>query len=134
MVTSWIHLGLQFSTEGSLSCHVFIEKPLCCFATTLQLLWLRQLIRGLGVIESSPPLLFCNTQAAMHIASNATFHECTNILKFTFHFVQDKVADGLLKLMPICLQDQNVFTKPFPNCFAASSSFQDGRKVVHVEG
>ena len=82
-------------------------------ATTCELVWLRQLLTYFGVQNSSPALLFCDNQAAVHIASNPTFNERTKHIEIDCHFVRDKVTDGSVKLLPIHSQHQlaDVFTK-----------------------
>ena len=42
---------------------------------TCELIWLKQLIEELGVIQVKSMRLMCDNQAAMHIASNLKFHE-----------------------------------------------------------
>ena len=85
--------------------------------TTSELLWIQQLLTAFGVHHSPPILLFCDNQAAIHIASNPTFHEQTKYIEIDCHFVQDKVNVGFLKLMHIWSQHQlsDVFTKPLPS-------------------
>ena len=46
--------------------------------TTSKLLWLRWLLKDLGVSTSSATFLYCNNQSAIHIAHNDVFHERTN--------------------------------------------------------
>ncbi|XP_024028503.1 uncharacterized protein LOC112093728 [Morus notabilis] len=50
-------------------------------ATTSELVWLQQLLRDFGVASSSHVLLFCDNQAAMHIASNPPFMNEPNTSK-----------------------------------------------------
>ena len=44
-------------------------------STANELVWLQQLLQDFCVLVSSPTLLFCDNQAAVHIASNPNFHE-----------------------------------------------------------
>ena len=82
--------------------------------TTSKLVWLKQLLQDFDVQVSKLTLLFCDNQAAINIASNPTFHERTKHIEIDCHFVRDKVANGLIKLMPVSSQHQlvDIFTKP----------------------
>ena len=84
--------------------------------TANELVWLRQLLHDFGILSSSPTLPLCDNQAAIHIASNPTFHERTKHIEIDCHFVRDKVTDGFLKLMLIRSQHQlaDLFAKPLP--------------------
>ena len=56
--------------------------------TTSELLWLRWLLKHLGVSTSSATPLYCDNQSAIHIAHNDVFHERTKHIKIDCHFIR----------------------------------------------
>ncbi|XP_068638413.1 uncharacterized mitochondrial protein AtMg00810-like [Aristolochia californica] len=86
-------------------------------STTSEIIWLQQLLQDFQVKVASLALLYCDNQAAIHIASNPTFHERTKHIEIDCHFVREWVTSGVLKLLPIRSQYQlaDMFTKPLPS-------------------
>lgn len=74
--------------------------------------WLRKLLKGLDVAQQST-CFYCDSKAAIHIATNAVFHECTKHIENDCHAVRDAVQAGLIKLLHIRTQDQvaDILTK-----------------------
>ena len=65
-------------------------------ALTCELKWLRALLLSLGVSNSSPIPIHCDSQSALHIAQNPVFHERTKHIEVDCHLVRDAIQDGLL--------------------------------------
>lgn len=83
-------------------------------ATASELVWITQLLKDFHVIIPTPVTIFCDNQAAIHIATNPIFHERTKHIEIDCHFIREKITAGFLKLLPIRsnLQLADMFTKP----------------------
>ena len=81
--------------------------------TTSDLLWLRWLLKDLGVSTSSATLLYCDNQSAIHIVHNDIFHEWTKHIEIDCHFIWYHLVHGALKLFSVSSKDQllDIFTK-----------------------
>ena len=75
--------------------------------------WLKNILASLGVFHTQPVRLFCDNQAALHIASNPVFHERTKYIEIDCHFVRELIIAGVLVTSHVCtnLQLADIFTK-----------------------
>jgi hypothetical protein len=91
-------------------------------SATCELQWILYLLRDLHVSCTKLPVLYCDNQSAIHIASNPVFHERTKHLEIDCHLIREKLHSGILKLLPVSSQDQvaDFFTKALlPKTFHA---------------
>ncbi|PKI42661.1 hypothetical protein CRG98_036943 [Punica granatum] len=81
-------------------------------ATVSEVIWLRSLLSSLGV-QITTPTLFCDNQAALHIAANSVFHERTKHIEIDCHFVREHLKLGVVatNYLPTRLQLADIFTK-----------------------
>ncbi|KAJ4751619.1 Retroelement pol polyprotein-like [Rhynchospora pubera] len=80
---------------------------------TSELLWLKSFLNSLDVNHSTPMKLFCDSQAALHIATNPVFHERTKHIELDCHFVRDQLRAGCIAAAYTRSSEQlaDIFTK-----------------------
>ena len=81
-----------------------------------QVLWMRQMLKDLGVQIIEPISIMCDNTSAINIFKNPVQHVRTKHIAIRYHFLKDKVTDGEVKLdyIPTSEQVADIFTKPLP--------------------
>ena len=83
-------------------------------AATCELQWLLYLMQDLKIVCNKLPVIYCDNQSALHIATNPVLHERTKHLEIDCHIVREKLQVKVLKLLPVSSKEQlsDFFTKP----------------------
>jgi hypothetical protein len=82
--------------------------------TAAKLTWLTFLLKDLHIPLASPPILYCDNISSLHMTINPVFHARSKHIELDYHFVRERVAQGLLATHYIPTKDQvaDLFTKP----------------------
>ena len=82
--------------------------------STCELTWLLALLQDFYILHPTPSVLYCDNQAALHIAANLVFHKRTKHIEVDCHFLRDKIQASLLKTLHVSFAHQlaDIFTKP----------------------
>jgi hypothetical protein len=82
-------------------------------STTSELIWIKQLLGDMKIDHTKLMQIYCDNQAARHIASNPVFHERTKYIEVDCHFVREKVQSGEIETPFVRSKEQlaDIFTK-----------------------
>ncbi|KAL0641599.1 hypothetical protein Bca4012_102628 [Brassica carinata] len=80
---------------------------------TNELVWIKGILKHLGIEQATPMTMHCDNQAAIHIASNSVFHERTKHIEVDCHKVRQMIVLGVILPCYTRSKDQlaDVFTK-----------------------
>ncbi|XP_072066676.1 secreted RxLR effector protein 161-like [Arachis hypogaea] len=91
-------------------------------SATREAIWIKKILLDLQLELKQPVSIYCDSQAAIHIASNPVFHERTKHIEVDCHIVRDKVLEKVIHLLPISTREQvaDLLTEPLnPGTFFA---------------
>jgi hypothetical protein len=82
-------------------------------STASELTWIKQVLTDLNVKIEGSMKMFCDNQAARHIAANPVFHERTKHIEVDCHFIREKIQAKEIETPFVKSEDQlaDVFTK-----------------------
>ncbi|KAD5962055.1 hypothetical protein E3N88_13528 [Mikania micrantha] len=86
---------------------------------TSEMMWVRRLLKELGIVSNDLMRLYCDNQSAIHIAKNQVFHERTKHIEVDCHLIRDRIVGTQAdppSIQPIHVKTEfqlaDIFTKP----------------------
>lgn len=81
---------------------------------TAELMWVQKLLTELKIDHPATAWLWCDNLGATYLSTNPVFHARTKHIEIDFHFVRERVAQKLLSIRFINMEDQlaDGFIKP----------------------
>ncbi|KAK2970794.1 hypothetical protein RJ640_007090 [Escallonia rubra] len=64
--------------------------------STCEVMWICHLLEEISLKPPLPAKLWCDNQAARHIASNHVYHERTKHIEIDCHFIREKIQENLI--------------------------------------
>ena len=82
-------------------------------STASELIWIKHLLQDMKIECKGAMKMYCDNEAARHIASNPVFHERTKHIEVDCHFVREKVQSGEIETPFVRSKEQlaDIFTK-----------------------
>ena len=95
-----------------------------------EIVWLRGLMKELGLKVHSPSIVHCDNQSTVHISKNGVKGERTKHIDVKFNFIADVNSAGLIKSQWISTTQQqaDLFTKPLAS--EVFTKFRDQLMVI----
>jgi hypothetical protein len=91
-------------------------KYMAAMHAAKECIWLQRLIEPLFRPPSTPTTLYCDNQAALHLATDNNYHACTKHIDIHFHFIHQTISDGHVDIKYCPTQDMmaDILTKALP--------------------
>ena len=96
----WNNSKLDFKTAKG--CCTFNNRGKVCCSTeaSKEMIWLHRFMEELGKKQENSRL-YCDSESAIHLEKNSTFHSKTKHIQLRYHFIRSTLEDGHLKLEKI---------------------------------
>jgi hypothetical protein len=80
-----------------------------------ELLWMKKFLQELG-LQQEKYVLYCDSQSAIHLSKNSTFHSRSKHIDVRYHWIRDALDEKLIHIEKIHTDDNglDMMTKSLP--------------------
>jgi len=99
--------------------------------------WICTLLSALGIMLSSPPVIYCDNVGATFLCANPVFHSRMKHIAIDYHFIRGQIQTGALRVPHVNKKDQlaDALTKPLQRAnFLNYETRLVLLKHLHLEG
>ena len=99
---------------GAVACQSKLQKYVALLTTEAEFiaiteackkeLWLKKFLQELG-LKQEKYVLYCNSQSAIHLSKNSTFHSRSKHIDVRYHWIRDVLDSKLLQLEKVHTDD-----------------------------
>ncbi|MCO5548619.1 hypothetical protein L7F22_002079 [Adiantum nelumboides] len=97
------------------------------FIATVECVWLRRLMAGLGVGQDTANTIYSDSQSALAVARNPVFHARTKHIEVHYHYFKERLSAREISLA--CVPTQNNLTDLFTKALSCEK-FEAFRKAL----
>ena len=89
------------------------EYVAACSASC-EVVWLRKLLSDLFDLLLDATCIYCDNQSCVKLSENPVFHDKLKHIEIKYHYIEDMVQRGAVKLQYVAMEEQiaNVLMKP----------------------
>ncbi len=79
---------------------------IACFFALQDVVWIRQLLKDLGLERTDPTHVHIDNRSARQLAENPVHHQRSKHIDIKYHWIRDMVAAGTVQLIDVPTEDQ----------------------------
>ena len=91
--------------QGSVSQSTAEAKYITTSTACIEAVWLRNILGVLLSVKLESTVIRCDIQSCIKLSENPVFHDKSKHIEMKYHFIQDMVQKGTMKLQYIAIDE-----------------------------